>query len=40
MKNFDVLICALAFLSIGYFGGAFTMLLWTHRKFWLMPKEK
>jgi hypothetical protein len=40
MKIFDVVVCGLAFASLGYFGGALTVVLWTHRKFWLMPKEK
>ncbi len=39
MRIYDWLVCILAFVSLGYFGGALTVLLYTHRKFWLTPKE-
>jgi hypothetical protein len=39
MKIYDLIVCGLAFASLGYFGGALSVVLWTHRKFWLTPKS-
>jgi hypothetical protein len=40
MKIYDLVLCGLAFVSLGYFSGAIITLIVVHRRFWLTPKEK